>query len=458
MSTFQSINPYTLEINWTFTRHTNDELDVLIKLAHDAYITWKETSFEHRKNLFLKIADLMDENSELLAQLETNEVWRLYHVSKKWIHWTANLIRRYANNAERILGDESFDHDGLIGKYTYDSLGVIYGIAPWNFPFNQVLRAAVANIMAWNTTIYKHSSSCPLTGQAIEDLFANAWFPRWIYTNIYISGSQSEHILSNPKIAWTNLTGWEKAWSSIWALAWKYLKPSVLELWGNDAFVILDHKDTDAMVANAVSCRINNGGQRCNGSKRFIVLERYYDTFVEKMWAYMENEVHIGDPMDPATTLPPLASQEQVAEVADQVKRSVVDWARLVTWWKILWEKGQFYAPTLLADVTASMTSYREELFGPVASVIKAKDIDHAIHLANDSDFWLSATVWGDNIQQLKESAEKLDWWMIFINNPAGSKASLPFWWVRKSWYGKENWPEWLRSFTNKKAILFEVH
>jgi len=295
MSTFQSINPYTLEVNWTFTRHTNEELDVFIQNAHEAFLKWRTTSFSHRQELFLKMADIIDQKHEILAELETKEMWRLFHVSKQWLKGTANLIRRYANNAERILWEEWFEHNGLVGKYLYDPLGVIYGVAPWNFPFNQVLRAAVANIMAGNTTVYKHSSNVPLCGQAIQDLFTEAGFPSSIYTNITSSGSQSEHIIANKLIVWVNLTGGERAGSAVGSLAGKYLKPSVLELWGNDAFVVLDHADTDKMVADAVACRINNGWQRCNGSKRFIVLEKYYDEFVEKMWAYMANEVHRGD-------------------------------------------------------------------------------------------------------------------------------------------------------------------
>jgi len=457
MSTFESINPYTLESNWTFTRHTNEELDVFIQTAHEAYLDWKKTSFDERKELLLKLADVLDNKNEELAKLETIEMGRLFHAAKSGLKGTANLIRRNANNVERILGDETFEHDGLVGKYKYDPIGVIYGIAPWNFPFNQVLRAAVANIAAGNTTIYKHSSNVPMCGQAIEDLFTEAGFPKGVYTNIYSSGSQSEHILANPLIVWTNLTGWERAGSAVWSLAGKYLKPSVLELWGNDAFIVLDHENIDQMVADATACRINNWGQRCNGSKRFIVLEKYYDKFVEKMWAYMANQVTRWDPMDASTTLPPLSSKDQVNEVHDQVTRALADGARLVTGGEILWDKGQFYAPTLLADMKPDTTTFREEVFGPVASVIKSKSVEESITLANNSDFWLSATVRWDDIQQLKEVADQLDGGMIFINNPAWSKASLPFGWVRKSGYGKENGPEGLRSFTNKKAVVFSI-
>ena len=458
MSTFDSINPYTLEKNWTFTRHTNEELDTIIQTAHSAYLDWKDTTFAHRQQLFLKLADLFEDQQDELARLETIEMWVLHSFSKNVMRWSAKLIRRFANNVEDVLWTQEFEtNEWHKGVFQYDPLGVIFGVAPWNFPFYQVLKAAAANIIAGNTTIYKHSSNVPLCGQKLEDLFLEAGFPKWVYTNIYTSGSQSEHIISNPLIAWVNLTGGERAGSAVWALAGKYLKPSVLELWGNDAFVVLDHSDTPALVADAVACRINNGGQRCNGSKRFILLEQYYDEFVEQMWQYMSTQVKRWDPMDAETQLPPLSSADQVAEVHDQVTRSLADGARLVTGGKILWDHWQFYAPTLLADVTPEMTSFREEVFGPVASITKAKNTEEAIALANNSEFGLSATVRWDDIQQLKDTASQLECGAVFINNPAWSKASFGIWWIKKSWYGRENGPEGLKSFTNKKTIVYSI-
>jgi acyl-CoA reductase-like NAD-dependent aldehyde dehydrogenase len=229
-----------------------------------------------------------------------------------------------------------------------------------------------------------------------------------------------------------------------------------LELWGNDAFVLLDHTDTDAMAAAAVACRISNWGQRCNSSKRFIVLEKHYDVFVQAMKTHMEG-MQRGDPMDVSTQLPPISSTRLLNDIHDQVQRTLAQWATLITGGEILGEKKQFYSGTVLADVTPDMVSYQEEVFWPVASIIKAHDIEHAIVLANNSDFWLSATVWWDDSEQCKSVADRLEWGMIFINNPAGSKASLPFWWVKKSGYGKENGPEGLRAFTNKKAIVYSV-
>ncbi len=454
MATLKSINPYTQELNGIFETLDNEQLDAVISNAHSAYLTWRETSFVQRKELFHSLAQVIDADLDEIAKLQTMEMWMLYTNSTARLKWTASLIRRVADNGERILGDEPFESEGMKGKYKYDPLGVIYGIGPWNFPYNQVLRAAVPNIFAGNTTVYKHASNVPLCGAMIQELFHRAWFPDWVYTNIYIEASQSEYVLSNPYVAWVNLTWSEGAWSVIGSLAGKYLKPSVLELWGNDPFVLLDHTDTEKMIADAVACRISNGGQRCNASKRFIILEKHYDLFVERMWQVMD-QLTRGDPMEVTTQLPPISRPDLVNEIDRQVQQTIAEGARLVVWWKRLWDKDQFYAGTVLADVTPEMTSYREEVFWPVASIIKSHSIDESVALANDSTFWLSAVVYGEDVEQCKSVADRIQWGMVFINQPASSKASLPFGGVKRSGYGKENGPEWLKSFTNKKVIVY---
>ncbi len=454
MAKLTSVNPYTQELNGTFETLSNQELDTVINHAHGTYLARKDTSFSYRKELFHKLAKVIEDDLVEIAKLQTQEMGMLYVNSTARLKWTASLIRWIADNGEKILGDEPFESEGMKGKYKYDPLGVIYGIWPWNFPYNQVLRAAVPNIFAGNTTVYKHASNVPLCGAMIEELFERAWFPKGIYTNIYIESSQSEHILAHPYIAGVNLTGSEGAGSVIGGLAGKYLKPSVLELWGNDPFVLLDHSDTEKMIADSVACRISNGGQRCNASKRFIILEKHYDLFVERMAAHMER-LTIGDPMDVATQLPPIARTDLVNEIDKQVQKTISEGWRLVTGGKRLWDKDQFYAGTVLADVTPEMTSYKEEIFWPVASVIKSHSVEESIALANDSTFGLSAVVYGDDIEECKAVADRLEWGMVFINQPASSKASLPFGGVKRSGYGKENGPEWLKSFTNKKVIVY---
>ena len=454
MSTITSTNPYTGEINATFETLTDEQLTQTIEKAHHAYLTRKNISKAEKKALFFRLADLLDERNDACALLETREMGSLWSFSKNVIKGTANLIRWNATNFETVLADEPFDAEWLTGHIQYDPIGVIYGIAPWNFPFNQLLRAAVPNLLAGNTVIYKHASNVPMCAAAIEQLFVDAWFPTSVYTNIFISSSQSELVLAHPAVQGVNLTGSETAGSAIGALAGKYLKRSVLELGGNDAFLVLDHTDTDGLIALATSCRLNNAGQRCNSSKRFIVLEKYYDLFVEKIAATFA-ALPLGDPLDPRTVLGPLSTKRLMHDIHDQVTRTVAQWARLVTWWVIIDEAHTLYAPTILADVAPGMTSWEEEVFWPVASICKAKTVEEAIALANQNEFGLSAVVYGDDTDQCKQVAKQLEGGMIFINQAAWSKSSLPFWWVKKSGYGKENGPDGLKSFTNRKVVIY---
>ena len=450
----KSVNPFTEEVNWEFELLEKQDLDNIINTSHKAYLKWKNTPNSEKKNLFLRLADEIEKDIDECSRLQTIEMWMLYSDSKSWMTWTSNLIRWFANNFEDILKEKEFDSDSIKGKQIYDPIWVIFWIAPWNFPFNQLLRAAVPNILAWNTQIYKHSSNVPMCAEKIQELFDKAWFPKWVYTNVFVSSSLSEYIISNKYIAWVNLTGSEWAWSAVWALAWKYLKPSVLELGWNDAFVVCESDNLDWVVELAASARVRNGWQACNCSKRFIVLEKYYDEFCDKLSKTMGNLV-VWDPMLSDTQLQPLSSMWAVEEIERQVEKAVNSWAKLLTWWNKLDMKGYFMSPTVLCDVTPDVSSFNEEIFWPVASVIKSKSIEESIDLANSTDFWLSAVVFWDDYEQLKQVASKLEWWMIFINQKAGSKAFLPFGWVKKSWYGKENWPDWLKAFTNKKVVLY---
>jgi len=454
MPTLRSINPYNGDVNATFETLSDAEVIAKIEKAHEAYLSWRETSFAERKELFYKLAEVIDADLDTYAELQTKEMWMLYTASKVGLKGTGDLIRWFADNLETYLWDEDYDLNGTQGKYIYDPLGVVFWVGPWNFPYNQILRAAVPNIMAGNTQLYKHASNVPMCAQQIEDFFTKAGFPEWIYTNLFVSSSQSELIISHKHVRGVNLTGWERAGSAVGSLAGKYLKPSVLELGGNDAFVLADHADTKRMVAEATACRIANGWQKCNSSKRFIVTQEYYDEFVEEMGKYMTS-MKIGDPMDTSTQIPPMARLDLVDEIDEQVQRSIADWARLICGWRKAGERGEYYEGTVLADVKPGIASYNEEVFWPVASIIKSKDLEDSIRIANDSDFALSAVVYGDDIAQCREIAEKLEGGMVFINAGAGSKPHLPFGWPKKSGYGKENGPEWLRAFTNKKVIVY---
>lgn len=454
MGKIKSINPYSQEIHGEFELLTNEQIDQKIEKAHQAFLAWKILPKSEKKKHFYTLANIIDNDIDSIAKLQTQEMGMIFTASVIGLRSTTSLIRWFADNFEDILKDQEFTKDDFSWKYIYDPLWVIFGVAPWNFPYNQVLRAAVPNILAGNTVVYKHASNVPMCAQMLEDLFHKAWFPEWVYTNVFVSSSQSEYIISNKYIRWTNLTWGEGAWRSIGSLAWANLIPSVLELWGNDAFIVLDVDDLDQVVRSAVWARISNGWQRCNASKRFIVLEKHYEIFCQKMAKAM-SQVVIWDPMESTTQLPPLAKSDLLMEIERQVKATLSQGARLLTGWKILEGKWNFYAPTVLADVTKEMTSFKEEVFGPVASIIKSRSIEESIKIANDCDFWLCGCVYGKDIELCKKVASQIETGMVFINTPAWSKASLPFWGIKKSGYGKENGAEGLRAFTNKKVILY---
>lgn len=453
MKKIQSINPYTWVLNWEFELFSEEEIDSKIEKAHSAYLKWKITPNSKKKELFLNLAKIIEDDIFEIWKLQTLEMWMLYSNSVSWLRVTIALIRWFANNFEEILSPKEFDNDWLKWVIMYDSIWVIFWIAPWNFPYNQVLRAAVPNILAWNTTVYKHASNVPLCALKLEELFLKAGFIEWIYTNFPINSSYSGKVIKNKKIVWVNLTGWENAWISIGSLAWANLKPSVLELGWNDAFVVCDTTNLDSIIDMAVLWRMKNWWQACNASKRFIVIDKYYDEFCIALADKMSKLV-VWDPMDEKTQVQPLSSKKLLQEVDEQVLRSIKDWAKLLTWWKIIEGNWFFYAPTVLADVCSWIASYDEEIFWPVASVIKSKDLEHSIRIANDSSFWLCCCVFWDNKTQLLEVSKKIEAGMVFINSLAGSKSSLAFWWIKKSWYWKENWPDGLMAFTNKKVIL----
>ena len=451
--TIQSINPFTHEINAEFHLFTHEQIDARVKKAESAFEPWKKLPKSEKKELFLKLAKVFEKNAEEMAKLQTIEMGMLYKESLGGLKNVAALTRWFANNFERILAEEEFESEGVKGKTMYDPLGVIFGVAPWNFPFNQVLRAAIPNIIAWNTVVYKHASNVPMCAKKLEELFLEAGFPEGVYQNLFISSRDTEYVLEKNEIKWVNLTGWEKAWEAIGSFAGKMLKPSVLELGWNDAFIVCDSDNLENIAEEAVKARIANGGQKCNSSKRFIVTNENYEEFkhhfIEKM-----SSLKIGDPMDPETQIPPLAKESAVDDIGQQVEQTLKEWGKLLTGWKKLDIQWNFYAPTII-EVDETMTSYKEEVFGPVASLIRVDDLDEAIELANDSDYGLCGCVYGDNAEQTLKVAEQIHTGMVFINKPAGSKASLPFGWVKKSWYWKENGPEWLKAFTNKKVIVY---
>lgn len=448
----QTVNPATNELVKSFTEMTDDVICSIVAQAERAFSEWRKTSYKQRTELLHKVAALMRKQKHTLAALITLEMGKIFSQAEGEIILSADIIDYYANNAAVFLADKQLNPQHGKAFIRYSPVGVLLGVEPWNFPFYQVARFAAPNIMVGNTVLVKHASIVPQCAIAIEDLFKEAGAPAGVYSNLLISGKRASALVADERIKGVSLTGSEAAGASIAAEAGKYLKKSVLELGGSDVFIILEDADIDKAVEWAVVGRINNNGECCVASKRFIAVEPVADEFLEKFTAKLSS-LKLGDPMDPTTELGPLSSEEAAVQLADQVKRSVDAGARVLLGGKRADRAGAFMEPTILTDIKPGIPAYYEELFGPVASFYRVKDEQAAIDLANDSPFGLGGSVFTQDVERGKRIADQIDTGMVFINHPTWTQADLPFGGTKRSGYGRELSELGIEEFVNKKLI-----
>ncbi|MDD2871717.1 MAG: aldehyde dehydrogenase family protein [Candidatus Gracilibacteria bacterium] len=453
MKKIQSINPYTKELNAEFELLNESEILEKIEIANNSFKNWKNTSNSQKKKLFTKLSEILLENKEELAKLNVIEMGMTYKNALADVSKSASGIMWFVNNFEEILQDKQFSEGGITGIITYEPLGVLYSVAPWNFPYNQVFRNAIPNILAGNVVLNKHASNVPFVAKKIEELFLQSGFPDGVFTNLFISPSDSDLIINHPFVRGANITGGETAGRHIGALAGKKLIPSILELGGNDPFLVLDNNDLDRIVNDAVSARLGNCGQKCNSAKRFIVLEKYYEDFCDRFTKKMQ-EVKVGDPMDDKNTMGPLAKTSLIDEIEKQISDSIEKGAILLTGGKATHREKNLFPPTVLKDVVPGMKVFDEEVFGPVAPIIKAIDIDEAIKFANNSKFGLGCSLYGDDIEQLREVSKKIEAGNVYINKIVTSYPFLPYGGIKDSGYGKELAENGLKNFVNEKVIV----
>ncbi len=448
----QTINPNTNKTVKSFEEMTEKAVDAKVAKAQEAFTNWKETSYEERANLLHKVATLMRVKKSQLAKTITLEMGKLLSQAEGEIDLSANIIDYYADHGEAFLADNALDPEFGSAIIRSSPIGALLGVMPWNFPFYQVVRFAAPNIMVGNTILLKHASMVPQCAASIEQLFEEAEAPEGLYTNLFISGKRTSALVSDKRIKGVTLTGSEKAGASIATEAGKHLKKVVLELGGNDVFIILEDADMEKTVEWAVVGRMNNNGQCCVASKRFIAVEAIAATFIQKFKDKL-SKMKVGDPMDSATELGPLSSEEAAVHVADQVKRSVDAGATVLLGGKRANREGAFMEPTILTNLKPGIAAYHEELFGPVASFYVVKDEQAAIDLANDSDFGLGASVFTQDIERGKKIADQIDVGMVFINHPTWTQADLPFGGTKRSGFGRELSELGIHEFVNKKLI-----
>ncbi len=450
MSDYAVVNPATGETVKEYPTITDEQLQEAIGRAHEAHAGWSST-VQERGELLRKVGQLHAERQDELAEIITREMGKPIEQARGEVEFCAAIYDFYADNAEKLLADEPIDllegeGSALIRR---SSLGVLLGIMPWNYPYYQVARFAGPNLLVGNTILLKHAPQCPESAAVMEEMFKEAGFPDGAYINIYATNEQIESVIADPRVRGVSLTGSERAGAAVAEIAGRNLKKIVLELGGSDPFILLGTSDMDATVEAAVGARLENSGQACNAAKRFIVLDEYYDQFVEKFTAAL-TAVDAKDPMEADTMVGPLSSKGAADRLEEQVERAIAGGAKVAAGGG---REGNFFNPTVLTDITPDNPAYEEELFGPVAQVYRVGSEDEAIKLANDTPYGLGSYVMTDDDEQALRVADRLDTGMVFVNLVGADGAELPFGGVKNSGFGRELGRYGTEEFVNKKMI-----
>ena len=448
----KAINPATGVLIKDYAEHTAENVQEAIEKAHMTFVEWSHTAFSHRGELMKRAAASLRRRREQHALLITGEMGKPIVQSRAEIDKCAWLCDYYADNAERMLQDEPVESGADRSFVTFEPLGVILAVMPWNFPFWQVLRFAVPALMAGNVGLLKHASNVPGSALAIEEVFREAGFPEHAFTSLLIGSRQVEAIIRNDRVTAVTLTGSQKAGSLVASQAGLEIKKTVLELGGSDPFIVLDDVDVESCAAQAVRGRMLNAGQSCIAAKRFIVLEGVTAEFTDRFVALMRNQ-RIGDPMDEDVQVGPLAKAGFVDDIDALVQEALGKGATLLTGGRRREGKGYYYEPTVITGVKPEMRLFYEETFGPVAVVYSVRDEDEAVRLANATRFGLSASVWSRRPERALALARRLEAGAVFVNGIVTSDPRLPFGGIKKSGYGRELSHFGIREFTNIKTL-----
>jgi len=450
--TYQTINPYDGKLVKSYDEQSDKQLEAAVAVAADAYPAWTARTFAERAAIVNKAAALFRAKREDFARLLTLEMGKLIAEARGEVDLSADILAYYARHAEAFLAPQHLNPDSGQASVETASLGVIFGVQPWNFPYYQLARFAAPNLMAGNVVMVKHAGCVPQSAAAFEALWLEAGAPAGVYTNLRISHAQVDRVIDDPRVRGVALTGSVEAGRDVAARAGRNLKKSTMELGGSDAVIVLDDADLEKTVTWAVWAKMNNTGQCCVAGKRFIVVEALADRFLEKFRAALA-ALKPGDPMEANTTLGPLSTQDALEKLLDQVRRAVAEGAKLVLGGKRIDRPGWFMEPTILVNIKPNNPAYREEFFGPVALFFRVKDENEAVALANDSAFGLGGSVFTRDVARGQAVARRIDTGMVFINHPTWTAADLPFGGVKNSGYGRELSGLGILEFVNKKLI-----
>lgn len=448
-------NPATGELMKSFEPLSAQQIEKKLQLAMSAFQTHRRTRFADRARMMLAAAEILEKEKNECARLMTLEMGKTLRSAAAEAAKCATGCRYYAENAERFLADEVVVTGAKRSFIRYLPLGPVLAVMPWNFPFWQVFRFAAPALMSGNVGLLKHASNVPQCALKIEEILRRAGFAEGVFQTLLIGSAQVDAILNDPRIAAATLTGSEQAGIEVGVSAAKRIKKVVLELGGSDPFIVMPSADLEAAVATAVEARIQNNGQSCIAAKRFIVAESIADEFESKFVKRMQ-ELRVGDPVDVSTQLGPLANADAVNSLDADVKKTVAAGARVLTGGHPLKRPGNFYAPTVLTNIPKDSPAYREEFFGPVASIFRVEGVDQAIQIANDSRFGLGASAWTNDPAETERFINELEAGMVFLNKMVVSDPRMPFGGVKHSGHGRELAANGIREFVNIKTVWLE--
>ena len=454
MPELKTVNPATEETIETFKTMSDDEVTRTIKDCDAAFRDWRERTPEDRAPILKAIGQALRDNKAELGDLMSREMGKLRQQSDSEVELCAAICDWTAEQGPKALADEERPlESGKRGIVSHRPVGVIYGIQPWNFPVYQVIRYSIANLMAGNGVLLKHAEACTGSGRYLETLYRDAGLPENLFRQLRITHDQSDDVIGHDLVRGVTLTGSPGAGAHVAQVAGKALKKTVLELGSNDAYIVLEDADLDRAVKACVTGRIFNNGETCVAAKRFIVVDAIYDEFRDAFVKAME-ALEAGDPFDTASGLGPMARSDLRDDLHEQVEQSVAKGAKILCGGKMPDGKGFYYPATVLDEVAPGMPAYDDELFGPVASLIRAKDEDDAMRLANDSRFGLGGGIFTKDVDRaVRLARDRFDTGMIFVNGFGLAAANMPFGGVKNSGYGREHGGFGMKEFVNSKAI-----
>jgi succinate-semialdehyde dehydrogenase/glutarate-semialdehyde dehydrogenase len=447
-----AVNPATEEVIASFDAFGPDEVEMALAEAHEAFQSWRERPIAERAVPMRALAKLLRERADRYARLATLEMGKPITEAKAEIEKCAWACEQFAENAARYLADEEVRTNARRSIVAFQPLGVVLAVMPWNFPFWQVIRFAAPALMAGNAGVLKHASNVPQCALAIEEAIRDAGFPQGLLRAVLVSGGGIEPVIADDRIRAVTLTGSSDTGSRIAELAGRALKKTVLELGGSDPFIVLADADLEATAATAVRARNQNNGQSCIAAKRFIVVDSVAGDF-ERRFARGVEDLILADPIDPRTQVGPLARRDLLDTLERQVDESIRAGARALTGGERLSGRGYFFRPTVLAGVSREMPAFREETFGPVAAVVRVRDADEAVRVANDSAYGLGASIWTRDAAAGERLARRIEAGSVFVNGIVASDPRLPFGGIKRSGYGRELSAFGAREFTNVQTI-----